>query len=360
MSLGQCNPQSKLLWHVDRLYQFNETGTTKPILFEIDPSNKCNQDCPWCTFSRLRSENADIMCYQTLMKLVDDLADMGVQAINWSGGGEPTVNRHLADIVFYIRNNYKHIDQGIFTNGVLLNKKLGGFLSKHLTWIRISLDGYDKESYAKSHGTKESAFDVVVENARNIASINKKFRCTLGIGFIINEHNWQGIEKAVLLAKDIGADYIQLKPVVYRPNEKQLSREMLQKFYDISKDMVKHVDDNFNVMVTHYRFQDMLKDDQNYGRNYTKCLSHHFQGAVGADAKVYICDHHKGEKDYCLGNLKDKSLKEIWNSPRRFEVIENLNKTDLSQCQSCCRNHETNKFLWHMKNKKKELHPNHI
>lgn len=356
MALGQCNPQSKLLWHVDRLYQFKETGTTKPLIFEIDPSNKCNQDCPWCSFSKLRSESKEMMCRERMIELVYELKDLGVKAINWTGGGEPLMNQALPDVIFHAHN--AGLDQGIFTNGLLMNPKCGEFIAQRLSWIRVSVDGYDEASYAKSHGTSGKAFGVVLKNIEHVVKTTRK--ATIGMGFIINEYNHDGVEKVVNLAKGLGVSYIQLKPVAYRPYQKQISKEMVSKFYETAKEMEKHSTEDFNVMVTHYRFQDMMSPENNYGRTYKKCLSHHFQGAIGADSKVYLCDHHKGEKDYELGDLNKNTLKEIWNSPQRWKVIQFLDSTDLSQCQACCRNHETNKLLWHMKTQPEEMHPNHI
>lgn len=346
-----CNPQGKILWHIDRLNDFDRTGTTRPLLFEIDPSNKCNHNCPWCAFSKLRSESREMLPKQMMVDLVYGLKELGVKAINWTGGGEPLMNEKLADVIFHAKN--AGLDQGIFTNGLLMNPKFGKFASQRMTWIRVSLDAYDAKSYAKSHGTSEKAWDVVLNNIRAVTAINKKYRCTLGVGFVINEHNFEGMAEAVRLARELKADYIQFKPVAHRPGEEQIGTEIVRRYYD----KALQLEDEF-VMVTHYRFQDMMKE--NRGRNYKRCLSHHFQGAVGADGLVYICDHHKGEKDYVLGDLHKNSIQEIWKSFERTKAINFLDSTDLSQCQDCCRNHELNKTLWHIANKDKNLHPNHI
>lgn len=356
MSLGQCNPQHKLLWHVDKLADIARTGTTSPLLFEIDPSNKCNQDCPWCAFNKLRSKSNDMMDYGTVYALLHQLKRMGVKAINWTGGGEPLMHPKFAEMVLEAKS--LGLDQGIFTNGLLLKQSLSQILADNMTWIRISLDGYDEESYAISHGTSNMCFSRVVANTARLLIIPK--RCSVGIGFVMNEKNWMGTAKAVKLARDLGADYIQLKPVAYRPDKKQVSARDVEYWYNYAKRLEsRYKTKYFNVMVTHYRFKDMI-DEPNRGRYYKKCLSHHIQGAAGADSKVYLCDHHKGEPAYELGDLKLNTLEWIWKSQRRKDVIEMLDKTDLSQCQDCCRNHEANKFLWNMLNKDDAMHPNHI
>jgi len=357
MSLGQCNPQGKLLWHLDRISEWQTTGKTSPIVFEIDPSNKCNQDCPWCSFRKLRSESNVIMCWETMRNLLENMKRMGVKAINWTGGGEPMINPHFLDGVKYAE--VLGFDQGIFTNGQLLTPKKADVMAELMTWIRFSLDAGCPEDYTREHGTTEKAFFKVIENIKYLCSIRD--RCTVGVGFIITKENYEGIEKATRIAKKAGADYIQLKPVAYRPGEEQMNPQFIRTYIMPQVNLATFLGDkNFNVMVTGYRFDDMMSPEGNYGRNYKKCLSHHFQGAVGADSKVYLCDHHKGVKEYELGDLTENSLKEIWASDKRKKCIERLDNTDLSQCQICCRNHETNKFLWNVVHPKKEMHPNHI
>ena len=46
---------------------------------------------------------------------------MGVKAINWTGGGEPTLNPHLGDAISLVGEKSK-IKMGMFTNGTLLDK----------------------------------------------------------------------------------------------------------------------------------------------------------------------------------------------------------------------------------------------
>jgi sulfatase maturation enzyme AslB (radical SAM superfamily) len=346
------HPQSKLLWHLDRIRLWEETGSTSPLLFEIDPSNKCNHDCPWCSFSRLRSESKDVMCFKTVKDILNDMTNLGVKAITWTGGGEPLMNPEIVDMILYAK--YKGLEQGMFTNGMLLKSKIRASVVRNLDWLRFSIDGYNHKSYAENHGTTEAAFDVTLENIREACKIEN--RCIIGFGYIITESNYQGIDKVTQIAKECGVDYIQFKPVVYRPHEKQISIETVEMFYHKVLEQEKHETEDFKVITTDYRFEDMMHESR--GRGYNKCLSHCFQGAIGADSKVYFCDHHKGEKEYELGDLKKNTLKEIWQGGQRKKVIDYVNNTDLSQCMDCCRNHEANKLLWHIQNK--GLHANHI
>lgn len=357
MALGQCNPQAKILWHLDRVIEWQKTGTTFPILFEIDPTNKCNHDCPWCSFAQWRSENKDYLCLDAMKKMLKEMKDGGTKAVNWTGGGEPLMNPNTIDAIKYAKE--LGLSQGIFTNGSLMNQEKAVILASHMTWIRVSIDAYDGDSYAKSHGTHSKAFEKTISNVRFLAGIPN--RCTIGIGFVINEQNFSGIVEITTVAKNAGIDYIQFKPEIRRPGKSQVDPKFFEdSVFPLIAEAEKLSDDKFNVMVTSYRFKDVLSPETNHGRSYGKCFSHHFQGAIAADGKVYVCDHHKGEKDYEIGDTKENTLQEVWSGNRRKEVIAMLDSTDLSQCQICCRNHELNKFLWHVANKDERMHPNHV
>lgn len=357
MSLGQCNPQSKILWHLDRVREWQNTGTTRPLIFEIDPSNKCNQDCPWCSFAKLRSESQAMMCENTITTLLKSLKSLGVKAINWTGGGEPLLNPATIPSIKYA--HFLGLDQGMFTNGVLITGDKAKALARLMTWVRFSIDASNPKDYAQSHGTSDKMFQVVLDNLKNICSIPG--RCTIGVGYIMTPQNYEDAHTLAQIVRDAGADYIQFKPVVHRKPTRQLDPSIVQKMNNIAHEIRKAYETpKFKVMVTDYRFKDIMDVEGNHGRAYTKCLSHHFQGAIGADSKVYLCDHHKGEPDYEFGDLTKNTLEEIWTSDKRKETIARLDATDLSQCIDCCRNHELNKFLWHVNNVDKELHPNHI
>ena len=45
------NPQAKVIANADRVVEFLETGNTKPVFVEVDPSNACNHGCYFCISS---------------------------------------------------------------------------------------------------------------------------------------------------------------------------------------------------------------------------------------------------------------------------------------------------------------------
>jgi MoaA/NifB/PqqE/SkfB family radical SAM enzyme len=95
------DPQSKVIANLDFVLAFLKGGNPPPVLVEVDPSNTCNHACPFCISSYihlpeskgLKTYDKSILPEKTLLALCKDFKDMGVKAVNWTGGGEPQLTR---------------------------------------------------------------------------------------------------------------------------------------------------------------------------------------------------------------------------------------------------------------------------
>ena len=64
-----------------------------PVHVRIKPMNPCDHDCYYCAYHDENLQLGNLMNYkdrlprEKIMEVIDDLADMGVKAITFSGGG---------------------------------------------------------------------------------------------------------------------------------------------------------------------------------------------------------------------------------------------------------------------------------
>ena len=169
------NPQTKVLYHLDRVVDFINEKIVDPINVEIDPSNACNHSCPFCISGHLHLSkykgteffNRQMMSRETLMNFAKDISTTQTKSISWTGGGEPTMNPNLKDAINFIKKNSK-IEMGMFTNGSMLERfDLFETIVKSLTWIRISLDSGIAKNYNKLRVTnKSNNFYIVLKNIK--------------------------------------------------------------------------------------------------------------------------------------------------------------------------------------------------
>ena len=141
------NPQAKVLHHLDRIVDFFNNKPVDPISIEIDPSNACNHSCPFCISGNIHLSkykgteffNRQMMSKEILLGFAKDICKTKTKGINFTGGGEPTMNPHLKGAIEYIKNN-SEIEMGMFSNGSMFERfNLFETIVKSLTWIRISM-----------------------------------------------------------------------------------------------------------------------------------------------------------------------------------------------------------------------------
>ena len=365
------NPQSKIIANVDRVVEFIETGNTAPVLVEVDPSNACNHACSFCLSSYIHFDkykgtetfSRAIMPREMLMNLCSDFVKMGVRSINWTGGGEPCLNKHLKEAIEYCGSN--GIKMGIFTNGTLLDKwEMFETMVDNMTWVRFSVDAGTKETYDNIRVAKENrGWDKMVENLTKLIEVNKQKgnKIDIGVGYVISPDTYHEIVDFANFFKDFDLMYCQFKPeiVIREKGGMQRDLEFWEEKVKPLLDEAEHIlGDKFQV--NGYKLEDLAKDREKFGRNYKKCLGSQSSPCVGADGHVYVCTNHRGWKQYSYGNMYDgESFEEIWNNIQaRQKVMHQIEEVEcFSNCTKLCKPHESNKTVWQIYEQMEDMGP---
>jgi wyosine [tRNA(Phe)-imidazoG37] synthetase (radical SAM superfamily) len=354
------DPQAKVYANVDRVIEFIETGNTAPVLIEVDPSNACNHACSFCLSSYIHFDkykgtetfSRAVMPRDMLMGLCEDFVSMGVRAVNWTGGGEPCLNKHLKEAIEYCG---KHgIKQGIFTNGTLLDKRdLFETMVDNMTWVRISIDTGTEESYNKIRIPKGGAdWNKMVSNVTQLIKVNneKGNKIDIGVGYVISPDTYTEIVDFAKFFKDIDVSYCQYKPEIIiredggQQRDIEFWRDKVQPLLDEAKEILGE-----KFQVNGYKLEDLAMDREKFGRNYKNCLGSQISPCIGADGHIYVCTNHRGWKEYSYGCLYDgKSFKEIWDDMQsRHKVMNQIDNVEcFKNCTKLCKPHESNKAVW--------------
>jgi radical SAM protein with 4Fe4S-binding SPASM domain len=361
------NPQAKILANIDRAIEHIETGYTPPVLVEVDPSNACNHACNFCLSSYIHFDkfkgtetfSRALMSRDVLMSLCKNFVDMGVRAINWTGGGEPTLNKHLKEAIEYCGQN--NIKMGMFTNGTLFDKwNMFETLVQNMTWVRISVDAGTKETYNSIRRAKgKQDWDKMVSNLSKLIEVNKKLgnKIDIGVGFVISPDTYHEIIDFANFFKDFDLAYCQYKPEIVIREKGGQQRELdfwLKKVNPMLEEAKNILGEKFQV--NGYKFEDLAMDREKFGRNYKQCLGSQLSPCVGADGNVYVCTNHRGWKQYSYGNIYEQSFDSIWkNVEKRKQVMDLIEKKEcFSNCTKLCKPHESNKAMWNIYQKLKK------
>jgi cyclic pyranopterin phosphate synthase len=356
------NPQSKITANVDRVVEFLETGNTSPVLIEVDPSNACNHACSFCLSSYIHFDkykgtetfSRAVMPRDMLMGLCQDFVDMGVRAVNWTGGGEPTLNKHLKEAIEYCGSH--GIKMGMFTNGTLFDKwDMFDALVDNMTWVRISVDAGTRETYNNVRRARgKQNWDKMVENLTKLVEVNnnKGKKIDIGVGYVVSPDTYHEIVDFAKFFKDFDLTYCQYKPEIVIREDGGEQRELefwRDKVGPLLAEAEEILGDKFQV--NGYKFEDLATDREKFGRNYKKCLGSQISPCIGADGHIYVCTNHRGWKQYSYGCLYDgKTFKEIWSDMERRGAVMGLieNIECFSNCTKLCKPHESNKAIWNI------------
>ncbi len=306
----QFNTQRKMWSHVDRVNELLTKGATRPVLIEILPTNFCNAECPWCFYKD--TKDGRMIKKETMLNALKDIASFGVKAINWTGGGEPTIHPNFREFTEFAHN--VGLKQGLFTNAI----EPGQVNPELFSWIRIS----------------ETNIGFFPELNKTIPKWAKHTKVGYNIN-LIPEHTEAYLRKVTRMVYKSGAHYIQLRPVLTRLLKDQFAVKYPYYLKDYGRD-------NFKVHLSEHKFNDYLKSPQ-----YTICLGSWFCPGIDYNGKLVVCEYWLDNPKFELGDLNKKSFIDIWQNEKSINILKNL--TDLSNCQHCCRNHEVNKLLFNLR-----------
>ncbi len=326
LSSDYLNPYGKILRFPKLMERIKNGQRVWPFNIEMDVSNRCNLDCTWCDFSYTH-DNA-LMSKELGESIIRQAAQGGTEAITFTGGGEPTLNPALEDIVQAAAK--EKLDLGIYTNGIQINP-----ISQNLwsfKWIYVSLDAPDPTAYAKAKMPKNlelggSLFWSVIGNIKALVAYRDKgVFPTLGVGFLLSSKTWVTIDRMLALGDSLGVDYLQFRPIWGDEGGYEWISGALS-FLEAAKTSTK-------IVVSRQRFLDLL----HWRRAYTHCRGSELVPCIGADGKLWVCPNTRGKR--LLGDLSTESLASIWVR-RQPQAVG-------PDCRETCRNHALNETLEHV------------
>lgn len=337
----------KLMYHVSRINDWLEGKIIYPIYAEISPSGACNHRCTYCALDFMEYQ-ARFLDKEILRDRLSEMALLGLKSIMYAGEGEPLLHKDIKCIISHTKK--VGIDVAITTNGVLLKKDLIESVLGSITWVKVSINGATKETYAKTHRTNPDNFDMVIRNMSYAAKIrhDKGYKCTLGMQIILLPENCHEAVLLAQLARDIGMDYLVIKPYSQHP------LSMTTKYKDIKYSDYLHLADKLNNFNSSkfsviFRINTMKKWDEGQ-RNYKHCLALPFWSYIDAGGTVWGCSAYLNDERFSYGNIYETTFEKIWTGEKRGKFVRwAMEELDTNKCRLNCRMDEINRYLWELR-----------
>lgn len=123
----------KLIKDTALVRTIQDTKKIPPHHVQFIPTNKCNLNCSFCSCHK--EDKSLEMPLPMAADIIEELADLGMQAVTITGGGEPLLYPDFEELIGCFSDVF--VEVGLVTNGMLLHKVSKRALYE-LTWCRIS------------------------------------------------------------------------------------------------------------------------------------------------------------------------------------------------------------------------------
>lgn len=309
--MSYIDPWRKILRYPEVMAKIQRGERVYPLNIEVDLANTCNLRCRWCAFAY--THDSQQLPYDLALRVIGECADVGVKALTFTGGGEPTTHPRFAEICRAAHEGGLAV--GLYTNGLRRQPLVDA--APYLSWAYFSIDEATPKQYHVSKGVHK--FWTVLENVQGLVG-----KTVVGMGFLLHAGNYRQAPKMVELAGGSGANYCQLRPLVGERDYSWLPECL---------GILRGLRCSAFVRISFERFEQLLSGDTS--RCYAVCRGSELTPCIGAGGEVWVCPNTRGLRS--LGNLHDATLREIWAGREQQMVGED--------CRVACRNHALNETL---------------
>lgn len=314
----------------------------------------CNYRCKYC-YAEFQRNDGYRMKRDTIIQFLNDCADIGVKAITFTGDGESTLSPHFEEAV--ITGKKLGLDMATSTHGERLGHLNLLEILKSLTYIRVNISAGIASRYSKVHGVSEDSFFSVIENIKKMVQLKKEnnLSVTIGLQMVLMPENGEDIIPLSKLAVELEVDYLVIKHCS-DDNNRSLNIDY-SKYFDL-KDLIESAQ-----QMSNNRTQITAKISKLFSggkRNYTKCFGPSLMLQISGTGLVAPCGDlfNQSKEKFHIGNIYEKSFKEIWLSDRYKEVMSFLGSDKFNpqkECGTLCLQHYVNNYLFDIKENSVEV-----
>lgn len=346
----------KVFAHLERLAGWQRGDTPAPVTVEFDLSNRCYLGCESCHFRHTHVRGpwaskprvlpmawegvGDLADPELVRRALDEMAAAGVRGIVWSGGGEPTTHPDLVGLMAHAAG--VGLEQGIYTAGGLLTPDTAAHIASLASWVVVSLDTVDAETYTAEKGVKGDYFDRACAGVRMLAA---ERHTTIGVSFLLHARNWTHAPQMVALARSLGATYTTFRPTIETSADAPAvitgNRDWITDAFGPGDDLsgrtlplralAAEPDVELDI-ARFYEYRDWS------GRSYDTCHGIKLNATITPDGRVWVCPQRRGLPGACVGDLRVESFSDLWQRhPGQW--------SDFSDCRAMCRLHLVNEQL---------------
>lgn len=331
-------------------------------------NHECNLRCKHCFYGNdeLYGEELTADEWKTV---IEQLLDIGVRHFHIAGR-EPFINNKVIEILKHLKKikESQEIIYGVITNGILVKDYLNELSDLRLDYLDFSVDGTEK-SHEWIRG--EKTFKKTIDSLKN--AVEKNVASTIYVSSVAHKRNYSDLPRMLEYLHKLGVRNFFVQPMLPVGRAKNLKEYVLtpdeyDKMIGLYVSTIKKLDKdaplNVEILVypTMFPFlyakNSIVKESADkyanqgsasilIGRSklffdfHSLCLAHWRTCQITADGYYIGCFMMLTSKDYqkyAIGNVRDKSIKELWNESLQkdslmWKIMKSYDKTSCRNCK---------------------------
>jgi len=329
----------------------------------VEVTNQCNLSCSTC-MRNVWDVQYGQMSAETFERILASFQDLPQKPELFLGGyGEPLSHPHILEMIGQAKKLGHRVS--LITNGILLSEHVTRkLIDLKLDMLWVSLDGASPECYADVR--LGDALPVVIENLTGLRTQKYKMfgisnwagHPKLGIAFVAMQRNIHDLGEVIRLGTRLGAVEFSISNVLAH-NSELLDENLYTRSLDMTAGQEIRPMIHMPLMdiqpKTMTALASLLKDMNRLelsggllNQNTDQCpfiergsLAVRWDGQVSPclpllyTHKHFLDQRERTSREYFVGDVREKTLPDIWNDRNYLTLRKRLQDFDFSPCAFC-------------------------
>lgn len=247
-------------------------------------------------------------------EIINDCADIGVRAIQFTGGGEPTM--HPQHLELFALAQQRGMMTSLVTNGIRIDASSPAVQA--MTWIRVSVDAGTPETYGAVRGVSSKHWNMAWGN---ITSLAEQCKGTVSTGFVVTMQNYRELSQMVELAQGAGVANVRVGAVFSSDGAEYYKNALSDVRASIAQAKERFGDFIIDL------FDRRIEDLEAGSPKEPLCGYQYLTTYIGGDLGVYRCCNTAYTRIGKVADLNERRFADLFGGP--------IQAFDARQCQHC-------------------------
>ena len=286
-----------------------------PLVMSWNVTRECNMKCSHCYINSTEKKLPNELSTQEGKNLMDQICKVSKPLLILSGG-EPLLRPDIYELIRY--GSSKGLKMGLGSNGSLIDDEVAAKLkTAGIATVSISLDSHIPSQHDEFRGVAGSWVKAV-----NACKALRRNNILVQVNTTLTQQNYNQIDDIMSLAEEIGVENFHLFFLVPTGRGTKLADISPQKYEDmITNTFAKVTKHKLNVRPSCApQFMRIAKGMGLDMRQWVRgCLAGFYYCRIYPNGDITPCPYLPIK----LGNIREKSFKEIWFNSEIFKALRN-------------------------------------